>query len=86
MTILLSLRQASVLSRITSVLPFVPFTHDEKQAVCAEAIYQLGGEDAMALSMETVNSLIERALEYYIPEEGARSLHRAVSNQILDVI
>ncbi|KAF5338699.1 hypothetical protein D9611_013369 [Ephemerocybe angulata] len=77
---------ASVLSRITSVLPFVPFTQDEKQAVCAEAIYQLGGEDAMGLSMETIGALIEGALKSYIPEEGARSLHRAVSNQLVDVI
>ncbi|KAF6763742.1 hypothetical protein DFP72DRAFT_986545 [Ephemerocybe angulata] len=45
---------ASVLSRITSVLPF---------AVCAEAIYQLGGEDAMGLSMETIGALIEGALK-----------------------
>jgi hypothetical protein len=74
------------LSRITSVLPFVPFTLDEKRAVCAEAIYQLGGEDAQALSMEAIDSLIDSALGQYIPGEGARSLHRAVSNQLLEVI
>ncbi|TEB39625.1 hypothetical protein FA13DRAFT_1750971 [Coprinellus micaceus] len=77
---------ASVLSRITSVLPFVPFTPEEKRALCAEAVYQLGGEDALALSRDTVDELIESSLGQYIPEEGARSLHRAVSNQLLDVI
>jgi hypothetical protein len=64
----------------------VPFTPEEKRALCAEAVYQLGGEDALALSRDTVDELIESSLGQYIPEEGARSLHRAVSNQLLDVI
>ncbi|TFK30282.1 hypothetical protein FA15DRAFT_631335 [Coprinopsis marcescibilis] len=77
---------ASVLSRITSVLPFVPFTLHEKRAMSAEAIYQLGGEDALALSPQQVERLIHTALGHYIPEEGARSLHRAISNNLLDMI
>lgn len=68
------------------MLPFVPFTPDEKKALCAEAIYQLGGEDALALSRDTVDELIESSMGRYIPAEGARSLHRAVSNQLVDVI
>jgi len=64
------------------VLPFIPFTRDEKRAVCSEVLYQLGGEDVMGLSMSAIDSLIDRVLEEYIPEEGARSLHRAVMNHL----
>ncbi|EFI28317.1 hypothetical protein CC1G_13846 [Coprinopsis cinerea okayama7 len=77
---------ASVLSRITSVLPFVPFTLEEKRAMSAEAIFQLGGEDALALTPDEIESLISISLSQYIPEEGARSLHRAVSNHLIDMI
>ncbi|KAH6902298.1 hypothetical protein BKA70DRAFT_1306365 [Coprinopsis sp. MPI-PUGE-AT-0042] len=77
---------ASVLSRITSVLPFVPFSLEEKRAMSAEAIFQLGGEDAIGLSSDNIESLVQLALGHYIPEEGARSLHRAISNHLVDMI
>ncbi|EKM82382.1 hypothetical protein AGABI1DRAFT_67991 [Agaricus bisporus var. burnettii JB137-S8] len=77
---------ASVLSRVTTVLPFVPFTLEEKKAICSEALYSLGGEDARSLSVQTVEDVIRDALENYCPIEGARSLHRAISNQLIDIM
>ncbi|PPQ84066.1 hypothetical protein CVT25_003669 [Psilocybe cyanescens] len=77
---------ASVLSRITTVLPFVPFSVEEKRAICSEAFYTLGGEFARSLPQERVEGIIANALTSYIADEGARSLSRAISNQLVDII
>ncbi|KAF8912123.1 P-loop containing nucleoside triphosphate hydrolase protein [Gymnopilus junonius] len=77
---------ASVLSRITTVLPFVPFSMEEKKAICSEALYTLGGELARSLSPEEVETMINAALANYSAPEGARSLSRAISNQLVDLI
>jgi ATP-dependent Clp protease ATP-binding subunit ClpA len=74
---------ASLLSRVTTVLPFVPFSQDEKMAIAAEALYSLAGEQVRIMPPEDVESLVERALFSYLPAEGARSLYRAVSNQLV---
>ncbi|KAF9484639.1 hypothetical protein BDN70DRAFT_872152 [Pholiota conissans] len=76
----------SILSRITTVLPFVPFTLEEKRAICSETLYTLGGELARSLPPEGVEKVIDTALAHYCAEEGARSLHRAISNQLVDII
>lgn len=78
--------QASVLSRITTVLPFVPFTLEEKKAICSEALYTLGGEFLESSSPETIEAIINTALSSYCAIEGARSLHRAISNQLVDIM
>lgn len=75
---------ASLLSRVTTVLPFVPFTLEEKKAIAAESVYALGGDGARQLSPQEVEALVMRALPHYVPGEGARSLHRAISNQLVD--
>ncbi|KAF8197537.1 P-loop containing nucleoside triphosphate hydrolase protein [Pholiota molesta] len=54
----------SILSRITTVLPFL----------------------VRSLPHEEVQKVIDTALGHYCPDEGARSLHRAVSNQLVDII
>ncbi|KAF8647484.1 hypothetical protein AX16_006689 [Volvariella volvacea WC 439] len=77
---------ASILSRVTTVLPFVPFTTEEKRAICSEALYNLAGESLSELSPESVESIINQALGEYIVNEGARSLYRAVSNQLIDLV
>ncbi|KAJ3576879.1 hypothetical protein NP233_g128 [Leucocoprinus birnbaumii] len=77
---------ASVLSRVTTVLPFVPFTLEERKAICSEALNLLGGEDVRTLSLQTVESVIQGALASYCAAEGARSLYRAISNQLMDII
>ncbi|KAF8809009.1 hypothetical protein BYT27DRAFT_7254895 [Phlegmacium glaucopus] len=77
---------ASILSRITTVLPFVPFTLDEKKAICSEALYNFGGDASRSLSPEVVHKIVDTALGEYCAEEGARSLYRAISNQLADII
>ncbi|KAJ7481068.1 hypothetical protein B0H11DRAFT_2232981 [Mycena galericulata] len=76
---------ASVLSRVTTVLPFVPFTRDEQTAICAEAFHALAGEMVTQLPPDDRDKLICAALLSYVPAEGARSLYRAVSNQLVDL-
>ncbi|CCM01564.1 uncharacterized protein FIBRA_03624 [Fibroporia radiculosa] len=77
---------ASLLSRVTTVLPFVPFTPEEKMAISAEALYALAGEGAGTLPPATVDMLVRKSLGLYHPAEGARSLYRAVSTLLLDTI
>ncbi|KAG8217789.1 hypothetical protein J3R82DRAFT_5952 [Butyriboletus roseoflavus] len=74
---------ASLVSRVTAVLPFVPFSLDEKKAISAEAVHALSGE-AFKMSPQDVESLVMKALPSYHPSEGARSLHRAISNILID--
>lgn len=78
--------QASLLSRVATVLPFVPFTRDEKMAIATEAVLALGGGLAAALDTRALERMAERAICDYTPPEGARSLHRAVSTQLLDAV
>lgn len=77
--------QASLVSRVTTVLPFVPFTLDEKKAIAAEGIYAFACE-ASKMSPQEVESLVMKALRSYHPSEGARSLHRAISNILMDTV
>lgn len=79
------LLQASLVSRVTTVLPFVPFTLYEKKAIAAEAVYALASDTSRALSPQEVESLVTKALPSYRPSEGARSLHRAISNILVDM-
>jgi hypothetical protein len=80
------LSQASLLSRVTAVLPFVPFTTEEKMAIAAEAVYSLAGDATKTLTPQDVETIVTKVLPSYFPSEGARSLHRAVSNQLVDLI
>ncbi|KAI0351507.1 hypothetical protein OH77DRAFT_1429569 [Trametes cingulata] len=77
---------ASLLSRVTVVLPFVAFTTDEKLAIAAEALYALAGEAVRTMPPATRDMIVRSSLNSYIPSEGARSLYRAVSSQLLDTI
>ncbi|KIK92311.1 hypothetical protein PAXRUDRAFT_147605, partial [Paxillus rubicundulus Ve08.2h10] len=74
----------SLVSRVTMILPFVPFTLDERKAIAAEAVYALAGEAARVMSPLDVETLVTKALPNYYPGEGARSLHRAISNLLVD--
>jgi hypothetical protein len=74
------------LSRVTTVLPFVPFTVGEKKAICSEALYTFAGETVRELTPQAVEKIIDVALESYCPEEGARSLYRAISSHLVDII
>lgn len=71
---------------MTTVLPFVPFTDEEKLAIASQALFLQGGEHARSMSPETIDKFVADAVTAYIPSEGGRSLYRAVSNLLLDVI
>lgn len=55
-------------------------------AIAAEALYALPGDDARSLPSATVEKLVQNSLREYVSAEGARSLYRAVSTQLLDTI
>ncbi|KAH9981422.1 P-loop containing nucleoside triphosphate hydrolase protein [Lactifluus volemus] len=76
---------ASLCSRVTTLLPFVPFNETELMAIATEAFYTLGGENAPLVSSDNIERVSRQAIESYIPEEGARSLHRAVTSLLVDI-
>lgn len=61
---------ASLLSRVTTVLPFTPFTLEEKKAIAAEAVYSLGGDASRALSPQEVEVVVTQALPNYIDRKS----------------
>lgn len=67
------------------MLPFVPFTEAELMAIATEVFYSLGGKRVLSTSCDVVERISRRAIKSYIPEEGARSLHRALSYLLTDV-
>ncbi|KAF8077642.1 hypothetical protein FPV67DRAFT_1684237, partial [Lyophyllum atratum] len=76
---------ASMLSRVTTALPFVPFTPEERRAICFEALHTIAGDIIGTLSTDVVDGMVAGALANYTVAEGARSLYRAVSNQLMDI-
>ncbi|KZV65933.1 P-loop containing nucleoside triphosphate hydrolase protein [Peniophora sp. CONT] len=76
---------ASLVSRVTSVLPFVPFTHDEQMALATEALYSVGGASVADMDVDRVAQAARSALSRYVHSEGARSLYRAASAVLLDM-
>lgn len=71
---------------MTTVLPFVPFTDEEKLAVASQALFLQGGEHVRLMAPATIDKLVADAMAAYIPSEGGRSLYRAASNLLLDAI
>ncbi|KAG8941256.1 hypothetical protein FRC04_004658 [Tulasnella sp. 424] len=70
---------ASLVSRITTVLPFLAFTHAEKLALA----YQSLPSDT-SLSKEELDTMLDDILADYIPSEGVRSIQRAVQRHYED--
>jgi len=54
-------------------------------AIATEAFYSLRGEQAHCVPSSVVERLSREAIGCYIPEEGARSLHRAVTSLLGDI-
>ena len=73
------------MSRVTAVLPFVPFTPEERLAIASEAILSLGGEEASALDPEAFEKLAMKAVDGYVETDGARSLYRNVSTHLMEM-
>lgn len=77
---------ASLLSRVTSVLPFVPFTMEEKMAIATEALFSVGTENVTRMEVTEVEKLAKRVVEgWFVEDEGARSLYRGVSEVLLEL-
>ncbi|KAF5373705.1 hypothetical protein D9758_000958 [Tetrapyrgos nigripes] len=73
---------ASILSRVSAILPFVPFTCEEKKAMASEFLQHQSisaGLEEM-LDWEKKEKIVEDSVKEYVPSEGARSLYRAVSD------
>ena len=68
------------------MLPFIPFTYTEKRAIAAEIIMDQCAEMEASLDAETIRSVVDRVIVDYLPSEGARSIQRAVSTYLLDVL
>ncbi|KAK0212817.1 P-loop containing nucleoside triphosphate hydrolase protein [Desarmillaria ectypa] len=77
---------SSILSRVTTILPFVPFTSDETRAIASEALQSISRDVIKGMSSEVLTSVIEGSVSGSIPSEGARSLYRAVSNLLVDAM
>ncbi|KAJ3757045.1 P-loop containing nucleoside triphosphate hydrolase protein [Lentinula raphanica] len=76
---------ASVLSRVSAILPFVPFTTAEKRAIASEILQESAVEHLVqGLSREQREKVVEDSLKDFVPSEGARSLYRAVSSLLID--
>ena len=73
------------MSRVTAVLPFVPFTEEEKLAIASEAILALGDERASEFSAEEFERLAGQCVAEYVKSEGARSLYRSVSTHLMEL-
>ena len=69
-----------MLSRVTAILPFLPFTELEKVAIGTEAALSQGEFSNIALSSAELEAVVRRAVKdvNFVEEEGARSLYRVV--------
>ncbi|KAJ8522358.1 hypothetical protein ONZ45_g1057 [Pleurotus djamor] len=52
----------SILSRVTTVLPFVSFTTDEKMAIISEAFHALAGDLLKSIPNDSLSSMIREAM------------------------
>lgn len=64
--------KASLVSRITTILPFLAFTEMEKTAIAYQHL------PTNTLPKEEVDALLTKVVGDYIPSEGVRSIQRAV--------
>ncbi|KAG9076599.1 hypothetical protein FS749_011586 [Ceratobasidium sp. UAMH 11750] len=71
---------SSMISRVSSVLPFLPFTEEEVLALASESLSAMREAQKSDQDLEDVDwdDLLQQAVGEYIPGEGARSVHRAV--------
>ncbi|KAG8776075.1 hypothetical protein FRC12_001112 [Ceratobasidium sp. 428] len=71
---------SSMISRVSSVLPFLPFTEEEVLALASESLSAMRESQKLDQDPEDVDwdELLQQAVREYIPGEGARSVHRAI--------
>ncbi|KZT34719.1 P-loop containing nucleoside triphosphate hydrolase protein [Sistotremastrum suecicum HHB10207 ss-3] len=76
---------SSLLSRVTAVLPFTPFSQEELEALAYDAVVATVTQRQTPLTEEDMTKVVGEAVRNYLPKEGARSLFRAVAEQMLDL-
>jgi hypothetical protein len=59
---------------------------EEKRVICYEALYSIAGEVVRTIPVDIVHSIVDGALGNYTSTEGARSLYRTVSHELVDNI
>lgn len=64
----------------------MPFTVEEQMAIATEALFSLAEDAVQSLPAATIEKVVQNALRSYVPAEGARSLYRAVSTELLDTL
>lgn len=79
--------QASIVSRVQGVLPFLPFTRDEQRALASEMLDKLASQEddpptaaSTWLTTSIAEEIVDMAIQDYMEREGARSIHRAVQD------
>ena len=78
-------RKASLLSRVTTILPFLPFTEMEKIAIGTEAALVHQEFMSTSLSSAEMEDIVRRAVNdvNFVEAEGARSLYRVVETHMI---
>jgi len=76
---------ASLMSRVTAILPFLPFTQEEKFAIGTEAVLSHQDFPSRPLSITEIEAIVKRAVNdvNLVEEEGARSLYRVVETHMV---
>lgn len=79
--------QASIVSRVQGVLPFLPFTREEQRALASEMLDKLASQEDDSsvppsewLTPSVADEIVDLATQDYMEREGARSIHRAVQD------
>ncbi len=72
------------MSRVSAVLPFLPFTIEEQRVIASETLSELIAKEEDRpewLDAKAADELVDSAIAEYMEREGARSIHRAVQMQ-----
>jgi hypothetical protein len=74
-----------LLSRVTTILPFLPFTEVEKVAIGTEAALSHQEFTNTPLSSTEIEEVVRRAVKdvNFVEAEGARSLYRVVETHMI---
>lgn len=78
---------ASLVARVSCIVAFVPFSHEEQLAISSKSLSALQRKIALSqpsLASKTMNNdkmwkgVVEQAASHYIEEEGARSIRQSL--------
>jgi ATP-dependent Clp protease ATP-binding subunit ClpA len=79
------LSQASLVARVSTIIPFLPFSWEERLAISSKCLTALQRNVALSDPSALVNvpqngwkGIMESAAGDYMEAEGARSIHRGI--------